>query len=77
MTNTSRDQKQYLAYIAANPGCSTADVVRACRRNPEAGHRWIYDSIDRLLRRGLVTRGPCRPESARGGAAGLFVPSSR
>jgi hypothetical protein len=70
---TSQNQKTYLAYIWNNPGCSTADVVRACKRNPKAGHRWIYDSVDRLLHRGLLIRGPARPESARGGAAGLYV----
>jgi hypothetical protein len=51
---TSSNQKVYLAYIASHPGCSIADVNRACKHNPRAGHKWIYDSVGRLIRRGFV-----------------------
>ena len=46
----------YLRYIDAHPGCSIADVNRNCKRNPLAGHRHIYDSVNRLIRRKLVKR---------------------
>lgn len=72
----SANQARYIAFVAANPGCSTADVDRACRWNSRAGHKWVYDGVNRLVRRGLVKRGPARPESARGGAVGLYVAAS-
>ena len=68
----SDNQKLYVNYIINNPGCSKADVTRACKRNPLAGHKWIYDSISRLIRRKIVKVGTIRPESNRGGAYGLY-----
>lgn len=72
MTRTSRrvsiNQQNYLAYIAAHPGCCTMDVVRACRYNPQAGHKWIYDGVRRLIRRGFL-----RTEQGKGNRAALFV----
>ena len=50
----SANQHAIVAYIHDNPGCSKADVDRAVRRNPHAGHRHVYDSINRLIRRGIV-----------------------
>jgi len=73
MARMSSNQTAYVRFVAANPGCSTADVDRACRWNPRAGHKWVYDGINRLLRRGLLRRGPVRAESNRGGAGGLYV----
>jgi len=55
----SRNQWSYLSYIAAHPGCCAADVDRACRRNPNAGHKWVYDSVARLRRRGFLAPAAC------------------
>lgn len=55
-TRVSTNQSRYLSFIAAHPGCSIADVDRACRRNPRAGHKWVYDGVNRLIDRGLVQR---------------------
>lgn len=54
VTLASPAQRSYIAYIAANAGCCVADVDRACRRNPDAGHKWVYDGVARLVRRGIV-----------------------
>ncbi len=67
----SSNQAAYLRYLASNPGASTADVDRACRWNERAGHKWVYDGVKRLRRRGFVAVCQVRPESARGGAVGL------
>jgi hypothetical protein len=61
-----------LAYLTAHPGASTADVDRACR-TARGGHKWMYALVARMIRAGLVTRGPARTESARGGAVGLYA----
>jgi hypothetical protein len=59
MPRLSAHQRRYIAYVQANPGCSIADVARACKLNPQAGHKWVYDGVGRLLRRGvLVDRSP-------------------
>lgn len=50
----SNHQHRYLNYVAANPGCSIADVVRACRWNPNAGKKWIYEGVHRLARQGVL-----------------------
>lgn len=54
MRRLSPSQRSYLAYIREHPGCCIADVDRACRRNPLAGHRWVYEGVNRLIRRGFV-----------------------
>lgn len=57
----SAAQRTYVQYIAAHPGCYVAEVDRACRRNPAAGHKWVYDGVSRLVRRGILRaewRGP-------------------
>ena len=54
----SHHQRCYVDYIRANPGCSMADVCRACKVNPRAGHKWIYDGLTRLIRRGIVYTQP-------------------
>ncbi len=53
---TSHYQKSYLSYIENNPGCSIADVVRACKVNPRAGHCYIYDGVNRLVKRGMIKK---------------------
>lgn len=50
----SYHQKRYREYIDKHPGCCIADVVRACMINPRAGHRWVYDGVHRLIKRGIV-----------------------
>ena len=49
-----------LAYIAANPGCTTMDVCRA--EWSGRGHNASYDRVGRLRSRRLVARmiGPSR-----------------
>lgn len=49
-------QHSYCRYVAAHPGCSIADVERACKSNPLAGHRWVYDGVNRLIRHGVLSR---------------------
>jgi hypothetical protein len=53
-SRVSRNQRAYLEFIAHKPGACTADVVRACKWNHRAGHKWVYDSVRRLIRRGFV-----------------------
>lgn len=55
-TRISRNQARYIAYVSTHPGCSIADVDRACRRNPRAGHKWVYDGVNRLIGRGIMLR---------------------
>jgi len=50
----SNAQHIYARYVASHPGCTIADVDRACRRNPLAGHRWVYDGVHRLIRQGVL-----------------------
>lgn len=50
----SENQRSYLRFIADHPGTTKAAVGSACRRNPLAGHRHVYDGVTRLQRRGLV-----------------------
>jgi hypothetical protein len=71
----SAAQRGYIAFVAANPGVSTAEVDRACRRNPHAGHKWVYDGVKRLVRRKFLKYGPVQADLARGGAVGLYVVS--
>jgi len=51
-------QLEYLQFVAQHPGCCIADVDRACRRDRTAGHFWIYASIRRLRKRGLLYSEP-------------------
>lgn len=44
---------QALEYIEGHPGCCIADVDRAVR-TARGGHRWMYFTVKRLIRRGLV-----------------------
>jgi hypothetical protein len=50
----SAAQQSYIQYILENGGCSKADVDKACRQNPMAGHKWVYDGISRLQQQGYV-----------------------
>lgn len=60
-------QSEYMEYIRNNPGCIIADVDRACRHNPYAGHKWVYDGVSRLRRRGFLR------EEIKGGKVHLFL----
>jgi len=64
-------QMEYLQFVKNNPGCCIADVDRACRHDRSAGHRWIYDSVRRLVRRGLLSAEP-----GAGGRVILRLPES-
>lgn len=73
MNNNARITKQrqiYLSYIANNPGCNTAELDRACR-TARNGHKWMYAAVKRMVRAGLVSKGP----SASGLGTGLYVVS--
>ncbi len=59
-----------LAHIRRHPGVNTAELDRACR-TARGGHAWMYRTVDRLIKRGLVRTGPAR--SGRGG--GLYATS--
>lgn len=50
----SDDQLNYLAYIRDHPGCYPAEIVRVFRRNPKAGHKWIYNALHRLNEQGMI-----------------------
>lgn len=50
----SEHQERYIDFIKEYPGCSMADVTRACKSNPNAGHKWVYDGIHRLELQGMV-----------------------
>ena len=67
----SFEQLAYLHFVRENPGCCISDVDRACRRNPSAGHYWIYASVRRLRRRGLLCSEP-----GPGGRVSLRIPPS-
>lgn len=71
MAYISPYQKNYLKFIKNNPGVSTADVNRACKVNPQAGHMWVYDGVKRLIRRGMLCRGELRDGSR--GKFGLYI----
>lgn len=42
-----------LEYIKQHPGCCTAEVDRACR-TARGGHKWMYETVGRLIARRLV-----------------------
>jgi hypothetical protein len=44
--------------VEKHPGCCIADVDRACRQDAGAGHYWVYSSVRRLVRRGLLLAEP-------------------
>ena len=65
MTNK---QQHVLDFVAANPGCSIADVVRSCWGG--RGHSAEYDRVHRLRRnRELVVR------RSKSGVTELYLPS--
>jgi len=51
----SDNQESYVAYIFDHPGCCIMDVVRACKRNPLAGHKWVYAGVHRLAAQNIIT----------------------
>lgn len=52
-------QAHIAAYVAAHPGCITADIHRAIGHNYAHGHhRFTYESVDRMLRNGMLKRVP-------------------
>lgn len=46
-----------LQYIEAHPGVCTADVDRAVR-TARGGHKWMYATVGRLIKAGLVRSVP-------------------
>jgi|HubBroStandDraft_6_1064221.scaffolds.fasta_scaffold407208_3 hypothetical protein len=46
-----------LAYIASHPGCCAAEVDRAVR-TARKGHKWMYNTIARLVKNGYVHKLP-------------------
>ncbi len=47
-------QQRYINYVRDHPYCCAADINRHCKSNPQAGHRWVYNGVKRLVRRGLL-----------------------
>lgn len=68
----TKQRAAILAYLASNPGASTADIDRACR-TARGGHHWMYATVSRMHSVKLITYGAARPESARGGAVGVYL----
>lgn len=68
MKRMSHYQKAYVEYISKHPGCSKADVDRACRVNPMAGHCHVYDGVTRLVRRGIIIQ-----QKGEGNRCALYV----
>ena len=67
----SYNQRLYVEFVRQNPGCTIAAVNRACKHNPLAGHKWVYDGVARLVRRGILvaTGSKSRKSLTVGGAA--------
>jgi hypothetical protein len=65
-------RRAVLSYVRANPGCSKADIDRACR-TARKGHAWMYAMVDRMLGEGMLVRVAVREESRRGNAQGIAV----
>jgi predicted transcriptional regulator len=43
-----------LDYVYRHPGCCAAEVDRA-RRTARGGHRWMYATVGRLIKAGMVS----------------------
>lgn len=65
---------RFLSVIASNPGISAAELHRRIGGDYAHGHhKFSYATVTRMVRNGLIVRGPANRESARGGASGLYV----
>lgn len=64
----TKQRSIYLSWLSAHPGATTAELDRACR-TARGGHCWMYASVKRMLRAGLVRAGA--PSNGRG--RGLYV----
>jgi hypothetical protein len=62
-------RRAVLTHVTTHPGCSTADIDRACR-TARGGHRWMYAAVNRMIARGMLRRGPVRAESR---GVGIYV----
>jgi hypothetical protein len=71
MTRITSQRASVLSFLSTRPGASAADVTRAVWGG--RGHAATYAVVTGLRRAGLIRRGAARPESARGGAVGLYV----
>lgn len=71
MTRIGPSMRIALEHIRENPGVHAAQVDRA-RRTARGGHSWMYATIGRLLRAGLVRRGPATHVKGCG-AVGLYA----
>lgn len=47
-------QKRYVSFVTGHPGCTIADIVRACKVNRVAGHAVVYDGVHRLAQQGIL-----------------------
>lgn len=66
----------FLDVIRDNPGITTAELHRrAGRQYAHGSHKFTYDTVNRMLRNGLITRGPVAPGLR--GSTGLYVPEAR
>lgn len=55
MNRIGPSMKVALEYIQLHPGCCAAEVDRAVR-TARGGHKWMYDTIKRLVRARLIMR---------------------
>lgn len=53
-TTIGTSQHAALSFIFSHPGVCTAEVDRACR-TARNGHKWMYETVGRLIRRRMVT----------------------
>lgn len=68
--NLGPQQKSALQYIREHPGCTKYEVAKVLRRrrDSDAGIGYAYQTLDRLLARGLVENRPLERGTSR-----LFV----
>lgn len=70
MTRTTTKQARILAFVAANPGATAADIHRAIGGDYAHGHhKFTYESVSRLIRARRIVR----TVSASGRGVGLAV----
>lgn len=71
MTSKTR---HFLSIVESCAGISAAELHRRVGGMYAYGHhKFTYATVSRMVRSGLVVRGPANRESARGGAVGLYA----
>jgi hypothetical protein len=61
----TQKQQQFITFVKYHPGCNTAELHRQVGRYYAHGHhKYSYETVDRLLRRKILTT--CEPVCKRG-----------